>query len=110
MNAVMALYAPEAVFLPSRGPRAEGLGQIRARFEMVLPHTTSTLTLQSQHSEISGNLGYDSGTFDETVTPMEGGTTVLHFMGNYLFLYRCDADGGCKILEQTLTESVAMRP
>ena len=55
---------------------------------------------------MAGELGYDSGTYDETIVPLKYGKP-RHLAGSYLFLFQIQADGEWKILEQSWTESRA---
>jgi ketosteroid isomerase-like protein len=105
LDATMTLYAPEPVFLPASGERWAGPAQLRRNFARVLKKFDPRLSLQSLKSETSGNLGYDSGTFDEVLAPAKGGKAI-HAKGNYLFVFqRPNRRGGWKILEQAWTQS-----
>jgi ketosteroid isomerase-like protein len=101
LDAVMAFYAPDAVFSPGAGGRWEGAA-IARNFADLLAHYTADLHLHSARSGAAGDLGYDSGTYVEDVTPVKAGS-VIHATGNYLFLFRRQKDGSWKFLEQTWT-------
>ena len=103
LKAVMTLYAPTPVFLPTSGDRWEGVPSIRKHFAEALKQYDPRLTMQSVVSGASGNLAYDSGTYDEILAPAKGGKQI-HAKGNYLFLFQKQHRGGWKILEQTWTE------
>jgi hypothetical protein len=53
---------------------------------------------------MAGELGYDSGTYDETIVPLKYGK-VRHVAGSYLFLFQMKGNGDWKILERSWTES-----
>ena len=103
MDAIMQLYAPEPVFLANSGERWEGVDTIRTNFAMGLSEFTPRRKLHSARSASSGNLAYDSGTYDEIIMPMRGGG-VSAVRGNYLFVFQRQKDGAWKILEQTFTQ------
>ena len=104
LNAIMTLYAPDPVFLPTSGERWAGDAAIRKNFAKGLKQFDPRLTMQSVRSETSGNLAYDSGTYEEVVAPTKGGRA-LRVKGNYLFVFeRKNKRSEWKILEQTWTE------
>src|SRR5579859_7746648 len=102
LEAVMALYAPEPVFLPAAGPRWTGTGTIRKNFADILARYNSHIELHSVDSQVSGDLAFDSGTYEETILPIKEGKPI-HAQGNYLFVFQLQKDGHWKILEQTWT-------
>ena len=102
LDAVIALYAPEPVFLPTIGPRWVGLAAIRKNFTGLLENYDPHVVLHSLETARSGRLGYDSGTYEETITPVKGGKAIPS-RGAYLFLFQREKGGAWKILEQTWT-------
>ena len=102
LDAVIALYAPEPVFLPTIGPRWVGLAAIRKNFAGLLENYDPHVVLHSLETARSGTLGYDSGTYEETITPVKGGKPIPS-RGAYLFLFQREKGGAWKILEQTWT-------
>jgi uncharacterized protein (TIGR02246 family) len=104
LDATLTLYAPEPVFLPASGERWEGMAAIRKNFAKALKKFDPRLSLRSLKSETSGNLAYDSGTFDEVLAPAKGGKAI-RAKGNYLFVFlRKDRRSDWKILEQVWAE------
>jgi uncharacterized protein (TIGR02246 family) len=102
LDAVIALYAPEPVFLPTIGPRWVGLAAIRKNFAGLLENYDPHVVLHSLETARSGTLGYDSGTYEETITSVKGGKPIPS-RGAYLFLFQREKGGAWKILEQTWT-------
>ncbi len=102
LDAVVALYAPEPVFLPTIGPRWVGVAAIRKNFAGLLENYNPHIVLHSLGTSRSGRLGYDSGTYEETITPVKGGKPIPS-RGAYLFLFQREKGGAWKILEQTWT-------
>jgi ketosteroid isomerase-like protein len=101
LEPVLALYAPDAVFLPTSHARWVGLAEIRKQFTSLQVEFDPEIRLQSIACQTSGVLAYDSGQYEEMIRPVKGGNT-MHFRGDYLFVFRRDASGW-KILEQTFT-------
>ena len=108
LDALMALYAPEPTFLTASGQRWDGAAAIRAHFAEGLAEYNPALTLSSAKSGASGDLAYDSGTYEETTTAVKGGGAI-RARGSYLFLFQREKDGGWKILEQAWTQTGVAR-
>jgi ketosteroid isomerase-like protein len=102
LDAVIALYAPAPVFLPTSHTRWTGTAAIRKNFSALLAQFNPDIRLHSVRSESSGDLAYDSGSYVETIAPVKGGT-IMHFQGDYLFVFQRQKNGEWKILEQTFT-------
>ncbi|HXC54594.1 MAG TPA: DUF4440 domain-containing protein [Rhizomicrobium sp.] len=102
LDAVMALYAPQPLFLPTIGPRWEGAAAIRSNCTGLLATYDPHIALRSLKSATSGDLAYDSGVYDETLRPVKGGKAIAA-KGAYLFLFQRQGGGAWKILEQTFT-------
>ncbi|HEY2070838.1 MAG TPA: DUF4440 domain-containing protein [Rhizomicrobium sp.] len=104
LDAIMKLYALYPVFLPTSGERWEGPVAIRGNFAKAQAMVRPALRLHNAAMQSSGLLAYDSGTYEETVTPVKGGKP-LAVKGSYLFVFERQPDGDWKILEQMWTES-----
>ena len=89
LEGVLALYAEDAVFLPSTGSRVTGRAAIRQLFAGALASHSSKLTVHSKVTEHSGDLAYDSGEYEETSTA--GGVTKSG-RGQYLVILRREKD------------------
>jgi ketosteroid isomerase-like protein len=103
LDAVMQLYAPNPVFLPTVGASWDGLSAIRKNCAGLQAKFNPHIVVHSIWTEASGLLAYDSGTYEETLVPAAGGKTI-HARGDYIFIYQRRANGPWKILEQTFTE------
>jgi len=101
--AIMTLYAPAPTFLPTYGKRWTGREEIEKNFRTLLAKFNPHIVMRSRRSEISGNLAYDSGDYDEVVMPMKTGKPI-RASGSYLFLFQRRKGGSWKILEQTWTQ------
>ncbi len=75
VDAVLELYAPDGVFMPSSAPTAEGADQVRASYEFVF----STLQLEIRFSideiEVRGDLAFARTGSKGTVTILADGTS-----------------------------------
>jgi ketosteroid isomerase-like protein len=107
LDAVMQLYAPEPVFLPTIGPRWSGANIIRTNFSGLLAHYNPHLHLHSIRRQASGDLAYESGVYDEIITPVAGGKPIPT-KGSYIFIFQRQSGGAWKILEQTWTSDAPL--
>lgn len=67
LNRVVSLYAEDATFENSDGTFI-GREQIRAALQKLMESGNVQLTVSSLKGDTSGELSYDSGSFDETIT------------------------------------------
>ncbi len=102
LDSTVELYAPDAVFLTGQGNRITGRAAIREVFKTALETNTSHLSVRSLVTEESSNLAYDSGEYWQTITPASGGAQV-ELQGNYLIVFRRQADGKWLIIEHVWT-------
>jgi uncharacterized protein (TIGR02246 family) len=103
---VVALYAPDAVFLTGTGDRISGRNAIRAVFKTAMEGHTSDLTPRSLVTEISGNLAYDSGDYLETIIPASG-VAKTELKGNYVIVFKRQRSGKWLIIEHVWTDEPA---
>ena len=64
----ISFYGPNATFSQPSGERIEGIQAIRELYEKVVGAFDSDLVLQSHRLEVSDELAYDSGQYEETLT------------------------------------------
>ena len=96
LDAVVALYAEDAVFLPSTGSRVTGRAAIRELFASALASHSSELHVRSKRTEQSGQLAYDSGEYEETSTT---GGVKRSGRGNYLVVFRREGRNQWRIIQ-----------
>ena len=102
VEASIAQYAPEADFHDPSGVVTHGTAALRLLFQTITDTFDSDITFLDHRSEISGNLAYDAGIYNETmVRRATGQKRELH--GTYLTVYRKNADGHWLIVEQMWT-------
>jgi uncharacterized protein (TIGR02246 family) len=103
LDEITMLYAPDAVFLAPGSERISGRPAIRDLCKHAMETYTSDMSLHSIATETSGNLAYDSGDYRETVMTTADGVS-KDLRGNYLMVFKRQADGQWLILEQVWTE------
>ena len=104
LDQVIELYAQDAVFLTGTGDRITGRTAIRTALKKALDTNTPYLTVRSLVTEQSGNLGYDSGDYRETITPVSGeGKRESH--GNYVIVFKRQPNGKWLIIEHVWTDA-----
>jgi uncharacterized protein (TIGR02246 family) len=101
IEASVGLYEPDADFISDAG-RTHGTAAIRELYRNITSTLDSDLTFTSKHVEVSGSLAVDSGSYTETLVTRATGAT-QHMAGDYVTVYRRDADGQWRILEQVWT-------
>src|SRR5215472_16363390 len=101
LNELMALYAPEAMFLTASGDRAVGWAAIHNLFESMRNSNISNLRLHSLAFEQSGDLAYDSGSYFETMALPDNPHHEIR--GSYLTVYKLQADGRWLIVQHVWT-------
>lgn len=103
---VVALYAPEGVFLTGTGERFSGREAIRAIFKTTMAGHTSDLTPRSLVTEISGSLAYDSGDYLEKIVPASG-IAKTELKGNYFIVFKRQGSAKWLITEHVWTDKPA---
>lgn len=101
LDDIMALYDDEAVFLRPTAERTTGAPAIRSLFTRVLAANTPHIVLHPITMETSGNLAYDSGTYDETIVS-DGAMHATR--GDYLIIFKRQGDGRWLITHQAWSD------
>jgi ketosteroid isomerase-like protein len=99
VEASVAEYAADSDFIDPGGNRVHGTVALRKLFRTITDTYDSDLVFQSQRVETSGDLTYDSGTFQETLITRATGKP-QESTGSYLTVYRRSKDGGWLIVAQ----------
>src|ERR1700732_4607103 len=102
LEPILKFYAADAVFLQPSGERITGSAALRTLFQKTMATYNSDLTLHSQNLETSGDLAYDSGDFEETMTTISTGTRVTS-KGGYIIIYRRQPRGDWQVVQQVWT-------
>jgi ketosteroid isomerase-like protein len=102
LEPMLKFYAPDAVFLQPTGERITGSAALRSLFQSIMATFNSDLTLHSQNLETSGDLAYDSGDFEETLTTIATGAKISS-KGSYVIIFKRQPRGSWKIVQQVWT-------
>ena len=99
VEASVAEYAPDAEFFDPSGTVYQGCAALRQLFQTVTSSYDSDLQFHSERLEVSGDLAYDSGRYNEVLT--ERATKKgQKISGRYLTVYRRSGDRVWQIVEQ----------
>jgi uncharacterized protein (TIGR02246 family) len=102
MDQLAALYTPDAVFLKPSGERVTGREAIRDACKKIMDTFSSDFTFHSLASDVSGNIAYDSGEYSESLVKISDQTRA-EVQGNYLMIFKRQADGKWLIAQQMWT-------
>ena len=102
VGAAVGFYASDAAFLQPRGDRIGGIEAIRELYQKVVSTYDTDLVLRSRNLEVSANLAYDSGEYEENLTNRATGQK-QHFRGQYVMIFRLTSDGHWKIIQHAWT-------
>jgi ketosteroid isomerase-like protein len=102
LEPILKFYAADAAFLQPDGERITGSAALRTLFQTIMASFNSDLSLHSQNLEASGDLAYDSGDFQETLTNIATGAKV-NSKGSYLIIYKRQANGAWQIVQHVWT-------
>jgi ketosteroid isomerase-like protein len=102
LEPMLKFYATDAVFLQPSGERITGSSALRSLFQTIMATFNSDLTLHSQNLETSGELAYDSGDFEETLTTIATGAKI-NSKGSYVIIFKRQPGGSWKIVQQVWT-------
>lgn len=102
LEPILKFYAADAAFLQPTGERITGPAALRTLFQTIMATFNSDLTLHSLNLETSGDLAYDSGEFQETLTAISNGAKITA-TGSYIIIYKRQADGSWLIVQHVWT-------
>jgi ketosteroid isomerase-like protein len=102
LEPILKFYASDAAFLQPDGERITGSAALRTLFQTIMASFNSDLTLHSQNLEASGDLAYDSGDFQETLTNIATGAKI-DSKGSYVIIYKRQANGAWQIVQHVWT-------
>ncbi len=102
LEPILKFYAPDAVFLQPTGERITGSAALRTLFQTIMATFNSDLTLHSQNLETSGDLAYDSGNFEETLTTIATGAKITA-KGSYIIIFKRQPNGSWQIVQHVWT-------
>jgi ketosteroid isomerase-like protein len=102
LEPILKFYASDAAFLLPRGDRLTGSAALRTLFQTIMATFNSDLTLHSKNLETSGDLAYDSGDFDESLTVTATGAKITS-KGSYVIIFKRQPNGIWQIVQHIWT-------
>jgi ketosteroid isomerase-like protein len=90
MTKLKDLYVPEAVEMPPNEPALRGWAAIEAYYKKMFADTDGKAAITPMESMVSGNVGYEVGTFTQTIKMKSGQT--INDKGKYVVLLKPGAD------------------
>ena len=102
LEPILKFYAPDAVFLQPTGERITGPAALRTLFQNIMAGFDSNLNLHSQNLETSGDLAFDSGDFEESLTAIATGAKITS-KGSYIIIFKRQPHGSWQIIQQVFT-------
>src|SRR6267378_3027239 len=99
-RAAIAFLAFAAILPPTFSPA--GTAALRTLFQTIMATFNSDLTLHSQNLETSGDLAYDSGDFQETLTTIATGAKITA-KGSYIIIFKRQPNGSWQIVQHAWT-------
>jgi uncharacterized protein (TIGR02246 family) len=92
--AVGAMYTDDAVLAGTTVPVTNGRAAIEKVWADAFP-IASNLKVNSEKTEVSGDMAYDYGTYSQHIAPPKG--KAMEDTGRYLVVFKRQADGSWKI-------------
>lgn len=102
LEPILKFYAPDAVFLQPNGDRISGSTGLRNLFQTIFATFNSDLSLHSENLDVSGDLAYDSGSFEENLTNIATGARI-NSRGSYIIIYKRQSNGSWLIVQHVWT-------
>jgi len=86
-KAIAALYTEDAVEMPPNQPPVKGRAAIQQYYEKLFKEgKTSRFTIDHLETQAAGNVGYDVGTYQQSMTP--GGGAAMEDTGKFTVILR----------------------
>ena len=102
LEPILMFYAPNAAFLQPNGERIVGSAALHTLFQNIMATFNSDLMLNSKNLETSGELAYDRGDFEETLTNIASGAKISS-KGSYVIIYKRQSNGSWRIVQHVWT-------
>ena len=93
---VALLYADDAALMPPNGEIVRGRSSIEEYWRAAIARGFGGVMTASIASSHSGNLGYETGTYDVTISPPGG--TPIHDRGKYMNVMMRGPDGRWRLI------------
>jgi len=93
---VASFYAADAIAFPPNEPMAIGRAAAEKVWASYFADPTFSLSWKTTHAEVTGDLGYTAGTYEESFKGPDG--TIVKGKGKYLCVWRKQSDGTWKAI------------
>jgi ketosteroid isomerase-like protein len=93
---VASFYAEDAIAYPPNEPAAVGKAAAKKIWAAYFADPTFAISWKTLHAEVAGDLGYTSGTYEDSLKGPDGKT--VHEKGKYVCVWRKQKDGSWKAL------------
>ena len=93
---VASYYAEDAIAYPPNQPAAVGKAAAKKVWATYFSDPTFAISWKTEHAEVAGELGYTSGTYEDSFKGPDGKT--IREKGKYVCVWRKQKDGGWKAL------------
>ena len=93
---VASFYADDAIAYPPGAPMAVGKAAAKKVWAAYFADPSFAISWKTDHAEVSGQLGYTSGTSETSYKGRDG--KVVHEKGKFLCVWRKQKDGGWKAI------------
>ena len=91
--ALAKLFAPDGIEMPPNAPAVKGRAGIEAYHKTFASQMmVHNLVIKATETRVLGDVGYDVGTYSQSLMPMKGGKTIDD-KGKYVVLLKKDAGG-----------------
>ncbi len=91
---VASFYAEDAVAYPPNEPVAVGRAAAKKVWAAYFAEPSFTISWKTTHAEVTGNLGYTAGTYEDSFKGPDG--KLVKEEGKYLCVWRKQSDGTWK--------------
>jgi ketosteroid isomerase-like protein len=93
---VASFYAEDAIAYPPNEPAAVGRAAAKKIWAAYFADPTFAISWKTLHAEVAGDLGYTSGSYEDSFKGPDGKT--VHEKGKYVCVWRKQKDGSWKAL------------
>jgi len=107
-DAYVAYYADDAQVLMPNAPLFTGKAAIKETLKPMMADPNFAIALTPLRLELSGNLAYTQGSYKMTFSDIRGNK--FEDEGKYLTVYRKQADGKWKAVEDTMMSDLPLPP
>jgi ketosteroid isomerase-like protein len=99
LEKVASYYAEDAIAYPPDAPVANGRAAAQKVWADYFTAPNFSISWKTAHAGSSGDLGYTTGTYEDSFTGPDGKT--VHEIGKYVCVWKKQADGSWKAIHDT---------